>query len=278
MIRRLNILLFVFCLHLGCNNYLLYYPSSISYVPPERLQLPYEEFYLGGVDQNSIHAWLFPTPSRKPVATIIQFHGNAENMSSHYLSLLWLLKYDFELFSFDYRGYGRSDAKVNTGKIISDSKLVLQFLQNRNRKKRLPIILYGQSLGGILAARTLGEMQNTALISAIVIEASFSSYRSIGKQVAEKVCLPLGYLSYMILSDRYAIREILPTFSPIHTIVIHGNADPVVPYRNGREVFALAKAPKDFLEIDQGGHLNWHHLKDHALQRKLLLKMLKSTL
>ena len=271
-------LFFIFLLNLYCNNYLLYHPGKANYLPPERLRLNYEEFYLGGVDQNSIHAWLFPVSSGKATATIVQFHGNAENMSSHYISLIWLAKYNFELFTFDYRGYGRSDGKVDTAKIIADSKLVLKFLQSRNQKKETPIILWGQSLGGILAARALGEMKKRSFIRGIVIEASFASYRSIGQSAGGRVCFPLGYLAYLILSDSYSIQEMLPTFSPIRTIVIHGNADPVVPYEKGREIFALAKEPKDFLEIDKGGHLNWHHLKNYAPQRKQLLKILQDTL
>ena len=233
---------------------------------------------MGGVDQNSIHAWLFPAPSGKPLATIVQFHGNAENISSHYTSLLWLRKQGFELFTFDYRGYGRSEGKPDTGKIIADSKLVLKFLQNRNKKKNIPIILYGQSLGGVLAARTLGELENRSLISSIVIEASFSSYRSIGKEVGRKICLPLGYLAHILISDHHAVDHMLPKLSPIHAIVVHGSADTVVPYSYGQNIFRLLKKPKDFLGIPEGGHLNWHHLKKYERERRLLAKILKSTL
>ena len=265
-------------MYLNCNNYLFYHPSSRIYLPPEKLQLSYEEFFLKGVDENRIHAWLFPAPLERPLGTIVQFHGNAQNISSHYTSLLWLRRQGFELFTFDYRGYGRSEGTVDTAKIIADAKLVLKFIQKRNREKKVPIIPYGQSLGGILMARALGEMEKDPLIRLTIIEGSFSSYQDIGKDHARNIFFPFAYLAQLLISDRYAIREFLPKLSPIHTVVIHGSADSIVPYSHGKELFRLLKEPKTFLEIPQGGHLNWHHMKEYKKQRKSLSKIMKDTL
>lgn len=276
------ILFFSFYIFLHCNNTFFYQPTKEVYFHPDKLLLKYKELYLEGVDHNKLHAWLFPISSSKslasPLATIVQFHGNGENISSHYLSLLWLRKYKFEIFIFDYRGYGRSEGQPDTGKIIADSKLVLEFIQKKNKPSKRPIIVYGQSLGGVIAARTLGEMKDKALIKTIVIESSFSSYRSIAKQIGSKICLPIGYLAYPIISDAYAIQDFLPKFKPIHTIVIHGNKDTVVPYRNGLEIFNLASQPKDFLKIQDGGHLNWHLAKRYRAYHKILAEMLINTL
>ncbi len=280
-------LLLYFCL--DCNDTFFYYPTRRLYVAPERLNISYQEFYLKGADNNSVHAWLFPPQEAKnqgkrerqltkPHATIVQFHGNAQNMSSHYTSLLWLTKHGFELFSFDYRGYGRSDGKVDTGKILADVQLVLKFLQERSRKNQVPLIIYGQSLGGILAVRSLGELKDRSFISAIVIEGSFSSYRSIAKQAVDRVCIPLGYLSYLIISDRYAVDDVLPQLTPIYAIVVHGTADHVVPFTNGKEIFNLAREPKFFLEISEAEHLDWHHVKDYDQERRTLVRLLKDSL
>ena len=110
------LLVVLFHFYWGCNNYFFYQPTRKFYYPPEKLRLNYEEFYINGIDKNKIHAWLFPAPSGKPLATVVQFHGNAENMSSHYISLVWLLKHNFEIFTFDYRGYGRSLGEPSTEK------------------------------------------------------------------------------------------------------------------------------------------------------------------
>ena len=119
-------------------------------------------------------------------------------------------------------------------------------------------------------------MQDRSLIAGLVLEGSFSSYRSIGKQTAAKICLPIGGLAYLILQDRYSIRDILPKLSPIHIIVVHGTNDSVVPYTNGREIFMLAKQPKEFLEIPGGGHIDWHNIKSYFKEREILASMLKS--
>ena len=272
------LLFFLFFVNLNCNDYLFYRPDSQIYLPPEKLGLQYKDFFLKGIDQNRIHTWLFPTPSRQPFGTVVQLHGNAQNISSHYTSLLWLYRQGFELLTFDYRGYGRSDGKVNTGKIIADIKLVLEFIQKRNKRKEIPVILYGQSLGGILMPYALAEMKRDPIIRAAVIEGSFSSYQDLGKEIAGNILFPLRYLAGLLISDRYAVRESLPKLSPLHTIVVHGSADSVVPYSHGKEVFKLLRKPKSFLEIPEGGHLNWHHIEKYEKERMALLKIIKASL
>ena len=44
-------------------------------------------------------------------------------------------------------------------------------------------------------------------------------------------------------------------------LVLHGQADRVVPIRFGEALFALAREPKRFVSFPQGGHVN---LDDHG--------------
>ena len=225
--------------------------------------------YFTGVDGNSIHFWIFPprkkTNSKKIKASVLQFHGNAENMTSHYLSLLWLLDHNYELITFDYRGYGKSEGSPDTKKIIEDSQKFITFLQKRNNKWNRPIIIFGQSLGGILSTRSLAELENKELIYSLVIEASFSSYEEIGETKGREICLPLGYLASLLISDKYSIQKELEKISPIPIIIIHGTKDKIIPLSFSQKIYELAKEPKYFIKIPLAQHLNWHLFQENSL-------------
>ena len=63
------------------------------------------DIYFKSSDGVALHGWFFRTiPEAK--ATILVFHGNAENLSTHVNSVLWLVQEGFNVFIFDYRGYG----------------------------------------------------------------------------------------------------------------------------------------------------------------------------
>ncbi len=267
-------------LHLlfACNRFLFYYPSRNFYARPEQLGLKYKEYFFQGVDENRLHAWLIYPRSAETKASIIQFHGNAENMSSHFLSLAWLTNHGYELFSFDYRGYGLSEKSPDTAKIIADSKILLRFLLKRNEQWKRPIIVYGQSLGGILAAYTLGSMPKPSPAKALVLEGSFSSYVKIGQEKGNQICWPLGLLAKLLISDRYSVDSLIPRLHPLPILIIHGTQDQVVSFQNALDIYNLAKEPKYLLEIPLAKHLDWHHLKRYNAQRKELLELLDKIL
>lgn len=88
-------------------------------------------------------------------AVIILVHGLGEH-SGRYENLLKSLEdKKISLFAIDHRGHGKSDGK--RGHIDSfmdyvyDLKLFLEFIKEEN--KGLPVIVFGHSLGGVIAAK-----------------------------------------------------------------------------------------------------------------------------
>jgi len=91
----------------------------------------------------------------KAKAVIIIVHGLGEH-SGRYENLLRKLSgKKFSVFAIDHRGHGQSDGKK--GHIDSfmdyvyDLKLFLEFIKEEN--KGLPVIIYGHSMGGVIAAK-----------------------------------------------------------------------------------------------------------------------------
>ena len=166
----------------GCNEF-FYYPSPLQFSSPKALGLSYESVTFSSSDGTELTGWFIPAlgAPEAVLGTVIQFHGNAENMSSHWLSLSWLPFNHYHLFTFDYRGYGRSKGSPDLDGPIQDSMAALHYIQQRKEVNPQEVIVIGQSLGGALAiaAVALGKPEG---IRAIVLESTFSSYKRIAQE------------------------------------------------------------------------------------------------
>ena len=96
----------------GCGS-LFYQPARERvFFDPDRLGVFPEEVWTTAEDGVKIHSWyLDADPVAKPKAIVLFFHGNAENLTSHYSTLLWLLPHGIDFWIMDYRGYGQSEGR-----------------------------------------------------------------------------------------------------------------------------------------------------------------------
>jgi uncharacterized protein len=241
----------------GCTH-LFFFPSRTLVVSPEQLGLEYEEIYFPSADGTRLHGWFFPARTQPVKGTVVQFHGNAENLSTHFRSLIWVIEHGYQLFTFDYRGYGRSEGQVSVEGAIDDARAAI------TRARRLPmpeagtrLVLYGQSLGGTLLLHVAGSMEDRDGIAVVIADSSFSSYQAIAREKLADHWLTfiLQPLAYVLISDRYAPERVLARISPIPLLVIHGDRDQIVPIHYGQRIYDLAKAPKWFWKLEGVGHI-----------------------
>lgn len=241
----------------GCTN-LVYQPSrEIFYVPSERVGVMPKDLTIPSLDGKKLHAWLFePAEGVEPKGTVIQFHGNAENMTSHFLSLLWVVKEGYRLLAFDYRGYGSSEGAPYPAGVHMDALAVLQKADEMSGKKEKALIVYGQSLGGAIALRALVDFPNRTAIRTAVIEGSFLSYKRIAADKLSEFWLtwPLQWMGYLLMSDTYAPKKTVRSLSPLPILVLHGTKDEVVPMEHGRQIYDAAGEPKCFWPIESSAH------------------------
>ncbi|WP_342776350.1 alpha/beta hydrolase [Leptospira semungkisensis] len=236
---------------------MLYHPTRDTYIEPQKLGFQPERFFLKMKDGNLVRVWIFK-PKGKAKASILQFHGNGENMSSHYVTLVWLVERGYELITWDYRGYGESEGEADKQKIYEDSKEILDFAQERARKAGIPWIVYGQSLGGAIALRGVGEMKSKEGLLLVIADGSFAYYSHVAKTIADKVFFtPIGYLVGLFFSDKFSPGDVIAEISPVRLLLVHGTEDEVVSFPNGMELFEKAKDPKIFWEIKGARHLDW---------------------
>lgn len=264
-------LLVLFCFA-GCTS-LFYHPDRYQYVEPKNLKLEYREITFHPKDGTELIGWFFPAKGEVK-GTIIHFHGNAQNMSSHFLGLSWVMEKGYNLFTFDYRGYGISDGEPTPQGVHQDALAALdqaRKLWGEHGKGRF--IVYGQSLGGAIAMRALGDYSDVASVDLLVQDATFMSYQSMAfDKLAHSLLLPLSPLAYVLVSDEYASTEIVRNFKR-PTLVIVSKKDKVVAAKFGKEIYkALPEGRKWLWVLPKGEHITtFYDPKDPLRERFLQL-------
>jgi len=268
--------IYSFCLFLsfslsGCSS-LLYHPTNKAYYSPEDINpVKPADIAFMAEDGVKLHGWYFDSdPNKGPKGLFVFFHGNAENLSSHFAALFWVLKEGYNYFIFDYRGFGKSEGKPSPEGTILDGKAALRWAYEKN--KNIPIIVFGQSLGTAVALRTVPELKEDVPIKLVVVEAAFHSYKKAGQKVLSKSFLTWLFqpLAHLVLSDKHAPKNHIAKISPTPIIVIHGTEDHIVDYSLGEKVYELAEKPKEFWRVEGGRHMDSFRRHEKKYQRRLI--------
>jgi fermentation-respiration switch protein FrsA (DUF1100 family) len=190
--------------------------------------------------------------------TIIQFHGNAQNLSSHFLSLLWLIDEGYNLFTFDYRGYGQSEGHATIDGVYEDSLAALaEGLKLQKENGGGHYVVYGQSLGGAISLRALPDFKDKDKVTFLVQDSTFSSYKAIAFDRVSSVwfMIPVSPLAYVLISNKYASYKVFDKVT-WPTLVISGEKDQVMPVKFGKEIYQkISSKKKWFWEVPEARHI-----------------------
>jgi uncharacterized protein len=227
-------------------------------------------------DGLTLYGWFLP--ARGPaLGTVVQLHGNAENISTHFTSLAWMPARGFNVFTFDYRGYGGSEGEPTLEGVQLDIDAAMQTLLARSDIDKDRIVMYGQSLGGALAAYYVAHSPDRDRLRALVVESAFSGYVDI---VREKLAdhwftWPFQWLPQLTVDDRFSPLPSMAKISPLPLLVLHGDQDAVVPVQDGKRLYEAALEPKQLWIIPGARHIQT--MRDPA-QRDRLVAYLRSVL
>ena len=217
---------------------------------PAQIGVPYEDVHLRSSDGTRLHGWLLPARSPTRRGLIYFLHGNAENISTHYVAMSWLNHHGWDLFLIDYRGFGLSEGSPHIRGAHRDARAGLDWAVARARQENLPLVVYGQSLGGATAA-TLVAHSRPGEVQALVLDSAFSGYRRIAREKLGDLWLtsPLRYPLAWTIRDDFSPERHLPQRPPMPLLILHGCADLTVPCSHGERLYRTA-APPVWLWLD----------------------------
>ncbi len=220
-------------------NKLLFFPVKVIGVYPSQLEIPYREGFFNNDDGHRLHGWFFPGKSDR---TLFFLHGNAGNIGDRVDRIRFLSKIGWNIFIFDYRGFGGSEGSPTIKGVIQDSRAALRYLCETLGFQGEQIVLFGESLGGALAI----ELGSEAPFEAVILESTFTSLHEMAQTAYPFIPQAL------VPNAFHSVEKIRQLKSPL--LVIHGTNDPVVPFSMGKKLFEAAPHPKRFYVVEGAVH------------------------
>jgi len=248
------LLLFLLLTSTGCSS-LFFHPTRDVQESPAVKLFSHRDIVFQASDGMVLHGWYFP--AERAAGSVLVLHGNAQNLSTHVNSVLWLVKEGFNLFIIDYRGYGWSGGEPDLDGVHKDADAALEKLFSLPETDPDRVVVLGQSLGGSIAVYTVARSPRKDRIRALVVESAFSSYRRIAREKLDSFWLtwPFQYPLSWTVSDSYSAESWIGQVSPVPVLILHGLDDPVVPTHHGRLLFDAARDPKQFWLTARPGHI-----------------------
>lgn len=231
-------------------------PHRFLVSTPDKLGLAYQEVRFRTRDGLELYGWFLPAKGPAQ-GTVLQLHGNAENISTHFASLAWMPARGFNVFTFDYRGYGASEGAPSLEGVQIDIDAAMGALLARSDIDKDRIVMYGQSLGGALAAYYVAHSPNRDRLRALVLESAFSGYVDIvrEKMAAHWFTWPFQWLPKFTVDDRFSPLPSMAKISPLPLLILHGDQDAVVPVQDGKRLYEAALEPKQLWIVPGAGHI-----------------------
>ena len=218
---------------------LLYHPSENNYLDETQLNHKIEKTFIQSNDK--LVSWYFKKNSK--FKTILFFHGNAGKLDNRVYKLNELSKLNVNYLILAYRGFSGNEGKPTEEGLYKDAKSAVKWLINKGVKKE-NIIIYGESLGTGVAT----EISQNESFAGIILESPFTSMVAAGK--SKYPIFPIG----LLLKDKYeSDKKIKNIKSPV--LVMHGEADTIVPFWMGKKIYELANNPKYYYFPEYDDHM-----------------------
>lgn len=222
-------------------EHLIFYPDKLSDAHPFNFNSLFEELNIEVEKNVTLNAIHFKTTN--PKGLIFYHHGNAGNLQTWGTASAIFLKLGFDVFMYDYRGYGKSKGEIkHERELHADAKFLYSYLLKQYKEEE--IVLFGASLGTGIAAKLAAEKSPNKLI----LETPYYNFYQVAK--FHYPYLPTSWLlKYKLRTDRYLKDVKCPVY------LIHGTEDLIVPYESSLKLKKI-KPDAQLIAIENGSHSN----------------------
>lgn len=222
-------------------NSLMYFPARAIEYTPREAGLAFDDVEILAGDGARLHGWW--VPARGPsLGHVLLCHGNAGNVGDRVLHAKLLAEAGLDVLLFDYRGYGRSSGAPDEEGTYRDSRAARAALLRQRGVDARRVFYLGESLGGAVALALALEAPPRGLI----LQSTFTSVRDLGR-------VHYPFIPGALVPDAYpSLRRIRQLTVPL--LVLHGDADDIVPLAQGKALFEAAPEPKQFRVFPRLGH------------------------
>jgi uncharacterized protein len=203
------------------------------------------------VPDATLRGWTYMAPHPDDPALLF-FNGNAMGIDEYDSLYAGLASLGAQVTVFDYRGFGFSTGVADVMAFRQDALHLYQAMLIANPGRE--VVVFGYSLGTAMATFVAARYA----VSALILVGTIASAEEEVPVYAHDLGLPDKLAKYLVPS-----AEVAETLDEVHYIthstapllMLHGEADTVVPIEQGREVFAASTATqKQFVSLPGTGH------------------------
>ena len=221
---------------------LVFFPSAGEDRNPASLGIDYQALRIQTSDGERLVAWQLEP--KDPIADVVYFHGNGGNLSVWLPVFAALHAHKLRVLAVDYRGYGLSSGRPSEEGVYRDAEAVVKHATaGKPRSARRPLVFWGRSLGGPIAAAAT----RVARPDGLILESSFADKAAVVRSH------PVLRMLNVFGAYRFETVKLLKDFTgPV--LVLHGSRDSIVPFALGRELYDTLETSKRFIEISGADH------------------------
>jgi len=233
----LEVIIGVILIYLSVLVFLFIFQRNLMYLPEEnnysgdRIKVDIEQVKINTSDNLDLLGW-FHKKDLKKFKTILYFHGNAGKLENRIYKLNHFKDMEVNFLIVAWRGFNGNKGKPSEKGLYIDGNSATRWLKNLGLNEK-DIILYGESLGTGIAT----EIAQNSNFAGLILETPFTSMVDAAKNVYPYI--PVG----LLLKDRYENYKKIKNIN-IPILVMHGEADQIVPFRMGKKIYDIAKQPK----------------------------------
>ncbi|TNF39087.1 MAG: alpha/beta hydrolase [Gammaproteobacteria bacterium] len=252
-------------------THLLFAPMKQHLLTPAQINVEYSDFSVRSSDGVMLHGWHLPAvqPLR---GSVLFLHGNGENISTHLATVYWLPSQGFEVFMFDYRGYGLSQGVAGLEGSARDVEAALEYAM-RHKASAHKLIVMGHSFGGSIGIYGVANSPQKHDIASVITIGAFSDYRGVTRDVLSRSWLtwPFQWPLSLTINNDFSPQRFVGKIAPVPILLMHSEQDQIVPYYHASVLYEHASQPKILMKIE-GDH---NHIFRSESNRQLLLDYLK---
>lgn len=194
---------------------------------------------------NKIFGYLVKSPNTAEKNIILYNHGNRDHLQYYWDRVELFYKMGFNVFIYDYQGYGMSEGAPTEEGIYSDAFAAYSFVQSQGYTDG-QITVYGFSLGGAPATHLAA---NVLTPHRLILEAAFASASTL-TQSATLIDMPSTYL---MKGEYNNAKKIKYVEAPV--LILHGVDDKFIDLeKNGKVLYQNANDPKKFIAVPGADH------------------------
>jgi fermentation-respiration switch protein FrsA (DUF1100 family) len=227
-------------------KHLIFVPRPLDGITtPEVYHQAYEVVNFTASDGVTLNGWWVRHPHPLPHQPVLVYcHGNAAMLSLLAQVTSIFYSYGFDALIFDYRSYGDSEKAPLSEEAMDRDALAAYHWVKAKGYQDDQIFIWGHSLGSSVAA----ELATQTHPAGLFLEGAFPSIYAISRQRYPWLLIAPFMITDKFETEKYVTERTCPLME------FHAEKDTVIPIALGREVFAKALDPKQFVVLNGINH------------------------